>query len=137
PQVATEPPEAALSRSADVPRPAPVVRSMQNAPEVAARRLSADEEALMSWNEKDYTLHLLGVSTEKAAWDFIANQLNQEDLLMFKSTRQGEDWFVVVAGRYPSAAAAKAAVSNLPQEQARGGPWARELRAIQKEIQRF
>lgn len=134
PHIAVEPPEAAPSRSADVPRPAPAASPAQNISKTNAP-LSSDEEVLMSWNETDYTLQLLGVSTEKAARDFIANQLNQEDLLMFKSTRQGKDWFVVVAGRYPSAAAAKAAVSSLPREQAKVGPWARELRAIRKEIQ--
>lgn len=136
PEVAAEPIEAAPSRSADVPRPAPVANSTQNISKINAR-LSADEEALMSWNETDYTLQLLGVSTEKAARNFIANQLNQEDLLMFKTTRQDKDWFVVVAGRYTSVTAAKAAINELPQEQSKAGPWPRVLRVIQREIQGY
>lgn len=96
--------------------------------------LSVDEEILLSWNASDFTLQLLGVSTEKAAKDFIANQLNRNDLLMFKSFRQGKDWFVVVAGRYPSVAAAKTAVLDLPQEQVKAGPWPREILIIQREI---
>lgn len=133
PQVAAEPPEAALSRSADVPSPASIARSAQSAPKIGGN-LSSDEEVLMSWSESDYTLQLLGVSTEKAAKDFIASQLNQEDLLMFKTTRQGKDWFVVVAGRYANSAAAKEAISNLPREQASAGPWPREIKVIQQEI---
>lgn len=98
--------------------------------------LSADEEMLLSWQESDYTLQLLGVSNEKAARDYIARQPNRDDLLMFKTTRQGKDWFVVIAGRYRNAAAARSAVSSLPPEQAKAGPWARELKGIQKEIER-
>src|SRR5690606_28545711 len=47
-QVAAESPEAAPSRSADVPRPAPVASPAQNISKINAR-LSSDEEVLMSW----------------------------------------------------------------------------------------
>lgn len=133
PRVAAEPPEAVLYRPADVARPAPAVRSTQSVTQISAR-LSADEEALMSWNATDYTLQLLGVSSEKAARDFIADQLNQEDLLMFKTVRQGRDWFVVVAGRYADTAEARAAISDLPQEQASAGPWPRAMKVIHQEL---
>lgn len=102
----------------------------------AARRFSSDEETLLSWRSADFTLQLLGVSTEKAARDYIASQPNRNDLLMFKTLRQGKDWFVVVAGRYESSAAARNAISGLPQEQVKAGPWARGLGVIQEEIQR-
>lgn len=105
------------------------------APTSAARRLSSDEETLLSWRSTDFTLQLLGVSTEKAARDYIASQPNRNDLLMFKTVRQGKDWFVVVAGRYESSGAARNAVSGLPQEQVKAGPWVRGLGGIQAEIQ--
>lgn len=101
-----------------------------------SKSFTQDEEVLLSWNASDYTLQLLGVSTEKAARDFIAAQPNRADLLMFRTTRQGKDWFVVVAGRYSDASAAKNGIAGLPSEQIKAGPWARALTIIQQEIQR-
>ena len=95
---------------------------------------SEDEQILLSWRASEFTLQLLGVSTEKAARDYIAAQPNRADLLMFKTLRQNKDWFVVVAGRYPTAAAARQAVADLPATQRKARPWPRELRVIQQEI---
>ena len=99
-----------------------------------AVNFSEDEQILLSWRASEFTLQLLGVSTEKAARDYIAAQPNRADLLMFKTLRQNKDWFVVVAGRYSSAATARQAVAGLPATQRKAGPWPRELRVIQQEI---
>lgn len=96
--------------------------------------LSADEQVLMSWGSGEYTLQLLGVSNRKAAADFVAAQPNRDDLLLFRSTRQGKDWFVVVVGRYQNTGEARAAVAGLPEVQSKGGPWPRVLRDIQQEL---
>lgn len=96
--------------------------------------LSADEQVLMSWGEGEYTLQLLGVSNRKAATDFVASQTNRDALLLFRSTRQGKDWFVVVVGRYQNTAQARAAVAGLPELQSKGGPWPRALKDIQQEL---
>lgn len=103
-------------------------------PQSPAVKLSEDEQILLSWRASEYTLQLLGVSTEKAARDYIAAQSNRADLLMFKTLRQNKDWFVVVTGRYATAAAARQAVASLPSEQRKAGPWPRELKVIQQEI---
>lgn len=118
---------------ADAPSVTPANPQQAN-PTRSTRTLTRDEEALLSWATSDFTLQLLGVSTEKAARDFIAQQSNRDDLLTFKTLRQGKNWFVVVAGRYTSATAAKTAIQALPSEQAKAGPWPRELKVIQKEI---
>lgn len=99
-----------------------------------AVNFSEDEQILLSWRASEYTLQLLGVSTEKAARDYIAAQPNRADLLMFKTLRQKKDWFVVVTGRHATAAAARQAVASLPAEQRKAGPWPRELKVIQQEI---
>lgn len=100
------------------------------------RSLSVDEQTLLSWNQTDYTLQLLGVSTEKAALDYILAQPNRDDLLMFKTVRQGKSWFVVVAGRFDSSASARAAIGSLPAHQSEAGAWARGLGGIQADIQK-
>jgi DamX protein len=136
-RVTTQALEPKVVRESVVVSEAPIVQpAPAPAPVSAAHRLSGDEETLLSWRPTDFTLQLLGVSTEKAAKDYITSQPNRDDLLMFKTVRQGKDWFVVVAGRYETSAAAKNAVKGLPQEQIKAGPWARELGVIQREIQR-
>ena len=58
----------------------------------------------------------------------------KKDLLLFKSLRQGKDWFVVVTGRFPTSAKARQAVQNLPAAQSKASPWPREIKVIQQEI---
>lgn len=99
------------------------------------RSFSVDEQTLLSWKETDYTLQLLGVSTERAAVGYILAQPNRDELLMFRTLRQGKDWFVVVAGRFSDSASAKAAIENLPTHQARD-VWVRSLGGIQADIRK-
>lgn len=95
---------------------------------------SDQEKAILGWNESEFTLQLVGLSSEKAVREFIATQPNKKDLMMFKSIRQGKDWFVVVTGRFSSSAKARKAIESLPESQKKATPWPRELRVIQKEI---
>jgi len=99
------------------------------------RSFSVDEQTLLSWKETDYTLQLLGVSTERAAVGYILAQPNRDELLMFRTLRQGKDWFVVVAGRFSDSASAKAAIENLPTHQAKD-VWVRSLGGIQADIRK-
>ncbi len=100
----------------------------------ASAAASTQEQTLLGWPAGNYTIQLLGVSNEKAARDYMAAQPNKTDLLMFKSRRQGRDWFVVVTGRYASSALARQAIASLPVAQREAGPWPREVGAIQQEI---
>jgi DamX protein len=53
---------------------------------------------------------------------------------MFKSKRQGNDWFVVITGRFGSSAEARQAIGRLPAAQRDAGPWPRDVKTIQAEI---
>lgn len=99
-----------------------------------AAGLSDQEKTIMSWGESEYTLQLVGLSSEKSAREYIAAQINKKDLLLFKSKRQGKDWFVVVTGRFASSGKARQAVQSLPEEQKKASPWPREVKVIQGEI---
>jgi DamX protein len=108
----------------------PAVKSVST----AAIGAGAQERNILSWKPSEYTIQLLGVSSEKAARDFVASQANKKDLLVFKSTRQGKDWFVVITGRYTSSAQARQAIARLPDAQRDAGPWPRDIKTIQNEI---
>ena len=96
--------------------------------------LSDQEKIILGWDSSEFTLQLVGLSNEKAARDFISAQANKKDLLLFKSLRQGKDWFVVVTGRFPTSSKARFAVQSLPEAQKIASPWPREVQVIQKEI---
>lgn len=108
----------------------PVVKSVST----AAIGADAQERTILSWKPSEYTIQLLGVSNEKAARDFVAEQPNKKELLVFRSKRQGRDWFVVIIGRYSSSAQARQAIARLPDAQRDAGPWPRDVKAIHNEI---
>ena len=95
---------------------------------------SNQEKAILSWDVSEFTLQLVGLSSEKSARDFIAAQVNKKDLLLFRSLRQSKDWFVVVIGRFPTSAKARQAAQDLPAAQRQASPWPREVKVIQQEI---
>lgn len=95
---------------------------------------SANEQTILSWDASEYTLQIVGLSSEKSAVDFIAAQSNKKDLLLFRSLRQGKDWFVVVSGHYTSSAKARQAAQLLPESQLKASPWPRDVKTIHLEI---
>lgn len=108
----------------------PVVKSVST----AAIGANEHERTILAWKPSEFTIQLLGVSSEKAARDFVAAQANKKDLLIFKSKRQGRDWFVVITGRYASSAQARQAIARLPDVQREAGPWPRDIKTIHSEI---
>lgn len=99
-----------------------------------ATTASPQERNILAWGATEYTVQLLGVSNRKAALDYMAAQPNKTELLMFKSKRQGNDWYVVITGRFANSAEARQAISRLPTSQRDAGPWPREVKTIQTEI---
>lgn len=136
--VVADPAPADEPQLAEKPEPKPEV--IKPAPNKIVESTSAgvaaglQERNILAWKPSEYTVQLLGVSNRKAALDFIAAQPNKKDLLMFKSARQGKDWFVVITGRYNSSVQARQAIARLPAVQRDAGPWPREVKVIQAEI---
>jgi DamX protein len=95
---------------------------------------STQEKMILSWDASGYTLQIVGLSSEKAALEFIATQSNKKDLLLFKSLRKGKDWFVVVTGNFSSSVEARQAAKALPASQLKAAPWPRDLQTVQREI---
>lgn len=128
-----------VAEPAPKPEPKPAVVE-QPAPKVIpdkkplATTASSQERNILAWSPSEYTVQLLGVSNRKAALDYMAAQPNKGELLMFKSKRQGNDWFVVITGRFSSSAEARQAIARLPASQRDAGPWPRDVKAIQSEI---
>lgn len=122
--------------SSDSARASATTKNTELAPAAVTKSsgLSDQEKTILAWDPSEFTLQLVGLSNEKSARDFMAAQPNKKDLLLFKSLRQGKDWFVVVTGRFPTSAKARQAAQNLPSAQSQSSPWPREVKVIQSEI---
>lgn len=98
---------------------------------------TSDEQYLLEQSDEAFTLQVLAASKHDSLTRYIARQPNKSDLHMYRGTREGKSWYVVVANVYPSKEAAVKARNKLPQEQVNAGPWPRKLSSIQEEIKTY
>jgi DamX protein len=127
-------PAVAVAQQKAPPKPEPETTKPVIKPAPATTSGGAQERNILAWKPSEFTIQLVGVSTEKAAHDFVAAQPNKKELLVFKSKRRGKDWFVVITGRYASSGLARQAIAQLPAAQRDAGPWPRDIKTIQSEI---
>ena len=79
-----------------------------------------------------YTLQLLGTGSESAAQAMVHE--GGGEYRYFRKLLQGKPLYVVTYGRFATADAAKAAVTDLPARLQAGKPWPRTFASIQQEI---
>ncbi len=99
--------------------------------------LSKDERDIMGRDKNRYTLQVLGARSRQSVEDFIARQANGRRLQVFTTSRKGRDWYVVIVGEYADLKSARKAISKLPTEQRRAGPWPRSLLSVQDDIRSY
>ncbi|MDF2785103.1 MAG: DamX [Pantoea eucrina] len=82
----------------------------------------------------NYTLQLSGASKQESltAW---AKKQNLSGYHVYKTTRNGQPWYVLVSGAYATPAEAKRAVAALPAEVRAVNPWVKPLSQVKKESQ--
>lgn len=123
------------------PESKPVAR--ESKPHEAAPRHSVSETpkataahpaASTSTPGGNYTLQLSSASRADSlnAW---AKKQNLSGYHVYKTTRNGQPWFVLVSGSYATPAEAKRAVSSLPAEVRAGNPWVKPVSQVKKESQ--
>ncbi|WP_313655081.1 SPOR domain-containing protein [Pantoea sp.] len=79
-----------------------------------------------------YTLQLSGASKPESlnAW---AKQQNLSGYHVYKTTRSGQPWYVLVSGSYATPADAKRAVASLPADVRAKKPWVKPVSQVKKE----
>ncbi|WP_337012369.1 SPOR domain-containing protein [Pantoea sp. AS142] len=79
-----------------------------------------------------YTLQLSGASKAESlnAW---AKQQNLSGYHVYKTTRNGQSWYVLVSGSYATPADAKRALASLPAEVRAKNPWVKPVSQVKKE----
>ncbi len=134
-------PPPSVPKRTDTPKqivaaPSPVPSSSPNVPRII-NSLSDSEAFLMGQDSEHYVLQVIAASNESSLNDYILRQTNKDSLRMYRGTREGKSWFVIVQGVYKTRNMALDARENLPNEQAKAGPWPRKISSIKEEIETY
>ncbi len=92
------------------------------------------EAWLLVQNPEAFTLQLIGVQNEAAAYSFVARHKIADKSAIFVTQREGKPWVSVVYGVYAGRDVAVAARGKLPAGLRRGGVWPRNFASIQQAI---
>jgi len=130
------PRHAPVAAEAEPPREG---RSVTQAPAVKPEKAPVEEAGirreawLLQQDPKAYSLQLVAFRDEKAIAAFVRQQQLKGDLAYFQTLRNGTPWYSLLYGVYPSKAAAKSALDQLPGK-LRKRVWIRSLASVQKAI---
>jgi DamX protein len=82
--------------------------------------------ALGDLRQRDgWTLQLVAGNLEQTVLNVLDRVPEDNNLVYTRGERQGEPWFMLVYGTYPSREAARAAAARLPKDLRVGAPWIR------------
>ncbi len=100
---------------------------------VAVQQLITTPQGWVSaQNPAHYTLQLASSTNQALIQKYFNENKLQGEAGYYSSMRQGERWYALVYGAYPSVNEAKAAISTLPQDLRKWSPWVRNIRSIHK-----
>lgn len=98
-------------------------------------QLLTSEQKLLAANQQYYTLQLIGGRHEGGIQQFIQQHQLADKALTYRKQVQGDDWYVVVLGQYPTKQAAESAANALPSTiKQETKPWVRSMKSVQSEI---
>ena len=81
-------------------------------------------------NPGNYTLQLASSRNQKLIKKYFSENNLQGKAGYYKSLREGQEWYALVYGSFPSVADANAHISRLPRELRKWSPWVRNIKDI-------
>jgi DamX protein len=141
PEIAPEPapepviePDSAPTLAEQVPLPPPAPLPETSAPEASAPAKAAfrSNDWLHSRKPARFTIQLIAATDREALAEFIQQHGLNDQAALLTVKREGRDWYVVVLGDYPSRAAGRAALQNIPTALRRDGAWIRSFSELQQ-----
>jgi DamX protein len=98
----------------------------------------ASPDAAWIWSQDPtrYTIQLAAAGNEAAVLAVKQQVSLPDELAVAKALRDGEPWFVLVYGSFPSKESARDTINRLPSELKQSGPWARSFSSLQDELSR-
>jgi len=89
---------------------------------------------IMSRDPNHFTLQLLGTQSRKSLESFMRKHRLTGDVSIYKTLRDGKDWYALVYGAYNNKQAARQAVQQLPKSLGKVKPWIRRFDSVQAQI---
>jgi len=90
------------------------------------------EEWVKAQKPEYYTLQLASSTNKNLIEKYYLENNLQGKAGYYRNRRQGEYWYALVYGAYPSASDANAAVAELPVDLRKWSPWMRKMKVIQR-----
>ena len=84
---------------------------------------------------KGYTIQLLGSHHQKDIINFMKRNNLEKQTAYYKTTYQGQEWYVLVYGHFQSSSQAKAAIKALPAVMQRNNPWVKSFASVRAGIE--
>ncbi|OAT77240.1 cell division protein DamX [Mangrovibacter phragmitis] len=103
------------------------------APAAASGGTIGNINALKSAPGSHYTLQLSSSSNEANLSNW-AKKEQLKDYVVYKTTRNGQPWYVLVSGIYANRDDAKRAVSSLPADVQAKNPWTKPIHQVQADL---
>lgn len=133
PQPEREPePQAPAQTATPTPTPAPAAAQARSPAEAWLAESRAELSRLPG---QGYVLQLMATADLSAMHHFVTRQSNSEHLRGYTTLRNGQSLHILVEGFYADRESAAAAISNLPAEQRRAGPWPKQVTTVLREMQ--
>ena len=82
-----------------------------------------------------FTLQLMGTHDKQSLIDFIMSNNLQDKATYYRRSYDGQDWYVLVSGRYSSQKEALDAIDRLPENLKSMNPWVKPLGLVKQEMQ--
>ncbi len=130
---ATAVPARAPAASTPAPAAAPARPAAAASTSDPTAPLASQHTRIRALPANQFTVQLLGSTSRANVEDFVRRHASSP-LYWFETRNQGNPWFVVIMGAYPSRAAAQTAASGLTGELGRLEPWIRGIGTVQAEI---
>ncbi|VAX14236.1 hypothetical protein MNBD_GAMMA24-2009 [hydrothermal vent metagenome] len=93
------------------------------------------QEWVLAQNGAYYTLQLASSTNRKLIEKYYTENQLQGRAGYYVTQRQGEEWYALVYGAYPTVGDANAAITSLPKDLRKWSPWVRKLKDIQRLMQ--
>lgn len=93
-------------------------------------------DELKALSPRSYTLQLAAMNSMEDVQVFIEENNIQQQVRVYPTARNGEDWYIVTYQDYPTIQLARDAVDTLPKALQNLGPWAKSMNQVHREIER-
>jgi TPR repeat protein len=99
---------------------------------IASRAAVSPQQWVAVQDPAHYTLQLASSTNQALIRKYYEENRLQGKAGYYGSVKQGETWYALVYGTYPTVNEAKLAITDLPQSLRKWSPWARNIASIHK-----